>query len=164
MKLTKRLAAVVLAAILSLVMLTACSGNVTPDDPSGRQLDAYRQEVLRLINAERAKVDGLEPLTAGDINLNNAAQKRAQELPTSFTHTRPDGRNWSTVLSECSVHYQWRYDEIIRKASPTPASLVSDMQFADEARQDMLSNQFTQVGIGYVEKDGQYYWTLIYIA
>lgn len=56
----------------------------------------FLAEVVRLVNAEREKV-GLNTLVASD-SLNNAAEIRANEIVTSFSHTRPGGTVCFTVL------------------------------------------------------------------
>ena len=53
-------------------------------------------QIVNLVNEERAK-EGLAPLTL-DTNVSAAAQVRAQEIVTSFSHTRPDGTSFSTAL------------------------------------------------------------------
>ena len=62
----------------------------------------FAQELLTLVNNERTK-NGLSALTLGDANLNAAAEKRAQEVAKTASHTRPDGTNCFTVLGEYGV-------------------------------------------------------------
>ena len=70
--------------------------------PENSHTDDFRQEVLDLVNVERAKY-GLTPLVMGDANLTAAAQKRAEEIATVNSHTRPDGSKCFTVLKEYGV-------------------------------------------------------------
>ena len=67
--------------------------------PENSHTDDFRQEVLNLVNVERAKY-GLTPLVMGDANLTAAAQKRAEEIATVNSHTRPDGSKCFTVLKD----------------------------------------------------------------
>lgn len=66
----------------------------------------YRQKVadefFRLMNEERA-TKGLAPVIQDD-ELQKAADIRAQELYYCTDHVRPDGSNYSTILSECGIH------------------------------------------------------------
>ena len=59
---------------------------------------AYEAEVVRLVNAERAKY-GLAALTQDD-GAQNVAHVRAKEIVQSFSHTRPDGRSCFTASSD----------------------------------------------------------------
>ena len=70
--------------------------------PENSYTSNYRQEVLNLVNAERAKY-GLQPLVMGDAKLTAAAQQRAEEIATVNSHVRPNGTKWYTVLSEYGV-------------------------------------------------------------
>ena len=58
--------------------------------PENSYTSNYRQEVLNLVNAERAKY-GLQPLVMGDAKLTAAAQQRAEEIATVNSHVRPNG-------------------------------------------------------------------------
>lgn len=184
MKLTKRLAAVILTAALSLVMLTACTNTLPPDlqpglTPGGgssdsgdgktdaspdTQLDAYRQEVLRLVNAERTS-RGIAPLSMSNSRLTNAAQKRADEITITFSHTRPNGTQCSTVLDEYSV--SWRaFGENIAAGYPTPASVVEGWMNSPGHRANILNSSYTQIGIGYVYDSTNHraYWSQIFVG
>ncbi len=70
-----------------------------PDNTSNSQ---FAQELLTLVNAERAK-NGLVPLELGDANLNAAAAERAKEISEVNSHTRPNGTSCFTVLKDYKV-------------------------------------------------------------
>lgn len=72
-----------------------------PDTPSDSGLSAYAQEVVRLVNVERAKY-GLSALTV-NAKASQAAQVRAAEQARSFSHTRPNGTSCFTALREAGV-------------------------------------------------------------
>ena len=65
------------------------NNNTSKPDNSVSSESRYISEVVRLVNAERAK-EGLAALQM-DSSLNSAAQVRAKEIVTSFSHTRPNG-------------------------------------------------------------------------
>ena len=79
-------------------MLPDQPGNPAPDQPGtdGSQ-DAFANEVVRLVNEERAKA-GLPALTV-DRGAASAAQVRAKEIERSFSHTRPDGSSFNSALT-----------------------------------------------------------------
>ena len=62
------------------------------------QESPYVRRVVALVNEERTK-SGLLPLEESD-EVSSAAAVRAQELPSSFSHTRPDGSAYRTVLEQ----------------------------------------------------------------
>lgn len=68
----------------------------------GTSENGFAQEVLALVNAERAK-ENLAPLAMGDAKLQAAADERAKEVAKVASHTRPDGTNCFTVLKEYGV-------------------------------------------------------------
>ena len=62
---------------------------------------SYAAQVVSLVNAERAR-QGLPALTVST-TVQQAAQTRAGELQTSFSHTRPSGASCFTALTEAGV-------------------------------------------------------------
>ena len=78
----------------------------TPDQPSDENQDEAVGAVLKLVNEERAKA-GLPALTL-HAGATRAAQQRAGEIETSFSHTRPDGSNFTTALTAAGVSYRAR--------------------------------------------------------
>ena len=62
---------------------------------------SYAAQVVSLVNAERAR-QGLPALTISTA-VQQAAQTRAGELQTSFSHTRPSGASCFTALTEAGV-------------------------------------------------------------
>lgn len=63
----------------------------------------FADKVIELVNAARAK-EGLSPLTK-DTTLTNLSNIRSKETATLFSHQRPDGTSWSTVLKQNNVSY-----------------------------------------------------------
>lgn len=61
----------------------------------------YAWEVLRLVNQRRMDM-GLQPLSVFD-ELQQAANLRAVELYNYCSHTRPDGRDYSTVFTDLNI-------------------------------------------------------------
>lgn len=123
--------------------------------------DSYEQkvnEILELVNKEREK-NGLHKYKLNE-TLCKAAQKRAEELTSSFGHTRPDGTKFHTVFDEFNLNYKYA-GENVAAGQKTPER-VMEMWLASEGhRENILSPYFTEIGIGYVETDDKYgaYWT-----
>ncbi|WP_171332628.1 GBS Bsp-like repeat-containing protein [Enterococcus cecorum] len=81
----------------------------TPEKPQARELDVekIKSEVFRLTNLERTK-RGLQPLSY-DEELDKVMPKRAQELLVSYSHTRPNGKDFSTLITETLPNYYQGY-------------------------------------------------------
>ncbi|XBG82258.1 CAP domain-containing protein [Enterococcus cecorum] len=70
-------------------------------------VEKIKSEVFRLTNLERTK-RGLQPLSY-DEELDKVMPKRAQELLVSYSHTRPNGKDFSTLITETLPNYYQGY-------------------------------------------------------
>lgn len=139
--------------------------NGTPDqDKPGTEQDnetqlSFAARVARLVNEERAKA-GLSPLQV-DQNVQAAAQVRAVEIKTSFSHTRPDGRDFSTALKEQGVSYRGS-GENIAWGQKSPEQVMEGWMNSAGHRANILNERFTSIGVGYVQIGGVNYWTQLF--
>ena len=106
---------------------------------------AYEAEVVRLVNAERAKY-GLAALTQDD-GAQNVARVRAKEIVQSFSHTRPDGRTCFTAASDLGVTYR-SAGENIAYGYATPAQVVNGWMNSEGHRKNILSAVYTKITAG----------------
>lgn len=129
----------------------------TPETPASD----YASEVVRLVNIERAKY-GLSPLKMTQ-NLNNAATVRANEIVTSFSHTRPNGTSCFTVLKELGISYN-TCGENIAAGQRTPAEVVNAWMNSEGHRANILNSSFNKIGIGVAQKSSSYgiYWAQMF--
>lgn len=107
----------------------------------------YRQRVLDLVNAQRTQ-RGLVPLELGDANLDAAAQKRAVEIATVNSHTRPDGTKCFTVLSECGVK-DAPTGENAAWGQVSPEAVVKAWMDSEGHRNNILNPDARKMGVGY---------------
>ena len=129
----------------------ATTGAVTGSD--------FEMEVIRLVNMQRA-VEGLEPLTA-NAALMRGARIRAAELDTNFSHTRPNGTDWSTVLAE--VGFTRSAGENILAGVDSPSAAMSRWMSSQGHRNNMLAGRFTEIGVGAVMgSDGRWRWVQLF--
>lgn len=132
--------------------------------PSAEGTNAYAQEVLDLINQERANA-GLSPVTINS-TINEGARIRAAELTQDYSHERPgksgDEKKGSRVLLELGLSYQ-RAGENIAKGQSSASEVVKCWMGSDSHRKHILDPEFTQVGLGYAEASGGPYWVLLMI-
>ena len=113
----------------------------------------FAVEVLNLVNAERARV-GSPPLRLA-ADLMECSAIRAQELVEYFSHTRPDGSDWSTALG--NKGYTW--GENIAAGYPTAEDVVSSWMNSEGHRRNILNPEFRELGIGYYYDDDTGYKT-----
>ena len=124
---------------------------------------SYAQEVLDLVNAERAK-EGIAPLTL-DSSLNAAARVRASELPSSFSHTRPNGNKCTTAITDQGLSYS-AASENISAGRWSAADVVAGWMASDGHRKNIMNPAYTKLGLGSVKVDDDYgmYWAALFIG
>ena len=141
---------------LNLFVVRAGSAVAAPQDGA-----SFSARVLELTNAERQKA-GLPPLVLND-SLTDAAQNYSQVLATTgcFEHTcgpvpdfaERDGQagytNWSAIGENIAAGYE------------TPDAVVAGWMASPGHRANILSPNFTEIGIGMVSGGGKFgtYWT-----
>ena len=143
-------------------MLPDQPGNPSPDQPGtdGSQ-DAFANEVVRLVNEERAKA-GLPALTV-DRGAASAAQVRAKEIERSFSHTRPDGSSFNSALTEAGVNFSGA-GENIAYGQNSPEKVMEGWMNSSGHRANILNSSYTSIGVGhYQNASGVNYWTQLFI-
>ena len=109
--------------------------------------NSFAQEVLNLVNAERAKA-GLNPLALGDAQLTAAANERAKEVAQVASHTRPDGTNCFTVLKEYGVD-DTATGENAAWGEATPEEVVNDWMNSEGHRVNIMDPNAKYMALGY---------------
>ena len=138
----------------------------TPDNKPGTETPgeeqlSFAEQVVELVNAERAK-EALAPLTI-DKKVQAAAQIRAVESKTSFSHTRPNGSSFATALKEQGVTYR-RAGENIAWGQRTPKEVVNAWMNSSGHRANIMNENFTKIGVGYYQHNGVNYWSQLFIG
>lgn len=124
------------------------------------QEKSYAEQVVDLVNQERAKV-GLSKLTL-DKNIEAAALVRAKETEVYFSHTRPNGSSFSTVLKEHNVNYRGA-GENIAWGQTSPEAVMNAWMNSEGHRANILNANFTKIGVGYYQNSaGRKYWTQLF--
>ena len=115
-------------------------------------------EVLRLVNAERAKA-GCGALTV-DSRLAAAASAHSADMAANeyFSHT---GRNGSDVADRVeAAGYNWSsVGENIAKGQPTPAAVMQAWMTSSGHRANILNCRFRNIGIGLANDGRSPVWT-----
>lgn len=122
--------------------------------------DSYVDEVIRIVNEERAK-QGLQPLKKNN-DLCKVAGIRATETTSLFSHTRPNGESCFTILKEYNISYM-TVGENIAAGQQTPAEVMNAWMNSQGHRENIMNSSFGQIGVGVV-KGGSYgiYWVQMF--
>ena len=119
----------------------------------------FAEEVLQLVNLERAKV-GAKPLTLSP-QLMKYAAVRAEEITEKFSHTRPDGTSCFTVVK---ISYR-RVGENIAEGQNSPEKVVEAWMNSEGHRANILNPEFGKLGVGYFyaqNTDYKHYWVQLF--
>lgn len=114
-------------------------------DINSHSVGSYEQSILDALNGYRA--DAGMPLLSIHKKLSALAAIRAYECSEDFSHTRPDGRSWDTVLSDYGASAST--ESILYASSGTSAvHLIDACIGSDSHRQKILNSNYSTVGIG----------------
>lgn len=138
---------------------TTTTNKTTNTNTTTNTNSSFANQVLKLVNAERAK-EGLSALTMSDA-LTAPANKRAQEITQTFSHTRPNGTQWSTVLNEYNVSVSTA-GENLAYGYNTPEAVVEGWMNSPGHRANIMNSKFHKIGIGVYDKNGTIYCTQIF--
>nr|WP_263327924.1 CAP domain-containing protein [Neobacillus sp. Marseille-Q6967] len=124
-------------------------------------VDNIVQQVIDLTNAQRKK-NGLPALKA-DAQLNGVAQKKSADMAQNnyFSHTSPTYGSPFDMMRDFGVSYK-SAGENIAQGQRTPQEVVNAWMNSEGHRKNILSRNFTHIGVGY-EKSG-HHWTQMFIG
>lgn len=126
-------------------------------------VDQWKQEVLRLVNAERAKVGA--PAVSWGYTCEGAATLRATEIKTTYSHTRPDGSAWHTACPVPATGGKSGENLAAGSAVVSPRTVVAAWMASVEHRTTMLDAAFTKLAVGFVfdpATQHKTYWSQIF--
>lgn len=94
-------------------------------------------------------------------SLKNAAQTRAKELVSLYSHTRPNGKDYTDVLTQYSVGYTKSY-EIISSDQSAIGTLLSYWLSDSSISPILTSADYKYIGVGCASDDnGKLYWDVL---
>lgn len=120
---------------------------------------SYAQQIIDLVNEERGKA-GLASVNAVE-SITGAANVRAKEIVSNFSHTRPDGTEFGTVLRQAGINYRGA-GENIAYGQRTPEEVMNAWMNSSGHRANILNPNYTNIGIGYYEANGVKYWVQLF--
>jgi uncharacterized protein YkwD len=131
--------------------------------PAAAVASNYAATVVTRTNQARANAGVSPALADSNQALKNAAQKRAEEIAVSFSHTRPNGTSCATALDEYGVSYR-AYGENIAYGYPTAEAVMEGWMNSTGHRENILQSVFTHLGVGVYEKNGTVYCVQLFIG
>ena len=132
-----------------------------PEKPSGSYSPTKLDKaIIAAINEARAEA-GL-PELATSKKLTNAAAQRAFELSTHWSHTRPDGSDFSTVLREFGVSGSDPAECLYFDAGSFSADDVIELWMT--TNKTIFSEQLDTVGVASFREDGVTYICALFIG
>lgn len=125
------------------------------------QLSQFEQEVFELTNAERTK-NGLQPLQV-DNELSKVAREKSRDMAANnyFDHQSPVYGSPFDMMKSYGINYRTA-GENIAKGQRTPQEVVQAWMNSPGHRANILSADFTHIGVGYVEQGN--HWTQQFIG
>ena len=133
---------------------------VEPETPAQQPAEtaasAYEREVIRLVNAERAKY-GLAALTE-DASLTRTARMKSQDMRDNhyFDHNSPTYGSPFDLMKAQGIRYRTA-GENIAMGYATPEAVVNAWMNSSGHRANILNASYTKIGVGYVASGS--YWT-----
>lgn len=130
---------------------------------ASNDIDAMIQEVFEIVNQERTAA-GKDPLTL-DQTLLQVADIRAEELLQKYSHDRPDGSSCFTAFNDAGIVNVYM-GENIAAGQKSAEQVMDDWMNSPGHRQNILSDDFTRIGIGLrVSNNGyKYYWVQVFTS
>ena len=139
------------------VLLKEIEGNTDYADTYESSINRVaKKELIDMINIERIfeKVDPLLWIRTDD--LDKAAYIRANELTEKYSDTRPNGKDWDTVLTDLKLKND-NVEEYYVKADTAEEALE---EFIDEkyAYRAMLDEDYTSIAVGVAKSGSTFVW------
>ena len=120
------------------------------------------EKIFELTN--KARQENNLPALTYNKDIQDAADLRAKEISTKFSHTRPDGSNCHTVVEK--FEYRVTGENLIMADNPIsePEILLDTWMNSEGHRANILLPDFTSIAIGLYEKDDVTYAVQIFMG
>ncbi len=150
------------------------TGCATGSENPASSNPSFETEVLTLVNNERANAS-VTPLNLhGD--LSRAARYHALDMAEDFYFAHdtydpgPDGPvlacTWSTRISRFYTGTKYHIGENISAGRTSPEQVMNDWMSSPLHRDNILHPDFTDIGIGYIQRTGSeytHYWVQVFL-
>ncbi|MBR6646161.1 MAG: hypothetical protein IKL09_01440, partial [Clostridia bacterium] len=120
-----------------------------------KQFESHIKEVINLVNAERTR-RGLDTLYILS-ELEQSTAIRAKEVSEEWSHTRPDNREWQTVLYDTGVNFILAGENLLEINALDAQEAVNAWMASPGHRENILRKNFVYTYVG-IYKSGSTYW------
>lgn len=131
--------------------------------PNQQDIKALENEVIKLVNAERAKV-GLAPLKT-NWELSRVARYKSQDMINKgyFDHMSPTYGSPFNMMENFGIKFS-AAGENIAMGQQTPQAVMNAWMNSSGHRSNILSRTYTHIGVGLAKNSrGTCYWTQEFI-
>lgn len=154
----KKTISLILAMIMSVSILFGVSANAYASQKvTGVYNYEYAMKVLDEVNKERT-ANGIGKLTMSK-TLTECAMLRAAEISVEFSHTRPNGDEFYSV-----VNWVGTVGENIAAGQLSPAAIVENWMNSPGHRANILAAEFRSLGVGCFTDGNDIYWVQLFDA
>lgn len=131
--------------------------------PTIDRIKAIEHDVIQLCNQERAK-HGLQPLSP-DWQVSRVARHKSTDMRDKnyFSHTSPTYGSPFDMLKAYNISYR-AAGENIAKGQRSAQQVVQSWMNSSGHRQNILSPNYTHIGVGYADGGTGPYWTQMFIS
>ena len=131
-------------------------------DPSGYSAGKLERAILEEVNDSRG---GQE---AGELTMSaklcGIAALRAREAARVWSHTRPDGSNYTTAMSDYGYSFSTSAEIMAHASGSGKASAIVGKWLDADSREKLLSSDFTKAGVGVYREDGTVWVVMLLVG
>ena len=139
---------------------TVC-GQTETEDIQKLNKEDFINEIKNLVNEQR-KANNIPELSYRD-NVQECADICVSELLKNSENIDSFNPDYSALLKEHGIEPKHAKGNIA-VGSPDENTVISFLMGSEESRNNILSTDFTDMAVGVAEKDGTYYWVLLFIG
>jgi uncharacterized protein YkwD len=139
----------------------AATTTTNPSTLSQQEMLDFAYRLVDYINQERVNA-GLTKIERSNL-LVEASFIRARELPEKYSHTRPNGVDWKTVLSQVGVHSDDVHEFYVAGVGTPEEAARYFLRYKDDREILLKNGTYTRLGAGFAfdASEKGCYWVLI---
>lgn len=123
-----------------------------PYDPSDYSVGSLEKAILKEMNAYRVEA-GLNELSISR-KLSGIAALRAEEALAVWSHTRPDGRSYTTAMSDYGYGFGTSAENLAHASGSGDAAAMVAKWMDTDSKDNILNENFATAGIGVYRSGG----------
>ena len=139
---------------------TVCGQSETEDIQKLNKED-FTNEIIKLVNEQR-KAGNIAELTDRE-DIQECADICVSELMKNSENIDLFNPDYSALLDEHEIEHSHAKGNIA-VGSADGSTVISILMNSLESKNNILSSDFTGMAVGVAEKDGTYYWVLLFIG